>query len=100
MPDDPKITDMDPVQKIWAYENWAADQNDDIELAKNHAYLLGSFWNPEAVQEMTNANVHESSEEDFEESLNIITDFNKEMEDKAPKRRRQKAKLIQQNPQG
>ena len=51
-PDDPRITDMDQVQKIWMFENWLADQEDLAELAKNHAYLLASFSNPEAVKEL------------------------------------------------
>jgi hypothetical protein len=77
MPDDPKITDMDPVQKIWAYENWAADQNDDIELAKNHAYLLASFSNPEAVKQILgNDNIHESTEDEFEESSRMVREMN------------------------
>ena len=65
---------MDPVQKIWLYEQWLGDHRDDAELAKNHAYLLGSFWNAEAVQQMMNPNVHESTDEDFEESLKMVKD--------------------------
>lgn len=64
---------MDPVQKIWMYNNWIADQEDKAEITKNHAYLIGSFWNPEAVKEMMgDGNVHASSEEDFEESIEIV----------------------------
>jgi hypothetical protein len=71
--DDPRITDMDPVRKIWMFNNWIADQNDKAELAKNHAYLVASFWDPEAVKQVTGeGNVHESSEEEFEESLEIV----------------------------
>lgn len=68
---------MDPVQKIWLYENWVADQNDLAELAKNHAYLLGSFSNPEAVKQMMGeGNVHVSSDDEFEESTQIVRDMN------------------------
>lgn len=65
---------MDPVQKLWMYNNYIADQNDNAELAKNHAYLLASFWNPEAVQKIlgNSGNVHESSDEEYEESLKIV----------------------------
>lgn len=92
---------MDPVLKMWLYEQWLGDHRDDAELAKNHAYLLGSFSNPEAVQSMMNDNVHESSDEDFDESLKMVTDFKfPEMEDKkAPKRKRKKANLVSQQPQ-
>ena len=90
---------MDPVQKIWLYYQWLGDQRDDAELAKNHAYLLGSFWNPEAVREMTNANVHESTDEELEESMKIVesTDIRAMMaemsENKPIKRRRNRATL-------
>lgn len=64
---------MDPVLKIWMYENWLADQNDKAELAKNHAYLLASFDHPEEVKKILgDGNVHESTEEDFNESLKIV----------------------------
>jgi hypothetical protein len=71
-PDDPRIVNMDPVQKRWMYENWVADQNDEIELAKNHAYLLASFSNPEAVKKIMKGNDYESTEEEFEESTEIV----------------------------
>jgi hypothetical protein len=64
---------MDPVQKMWMYQNWLADQSDQAELAKNHAYLLGSFWDPEAVKQlMGQGNVHISTDEEFEESTRIV----------------------------
>lgn len=63
---------MDPVQKRWMYENWIADQNDEAELAKNHAYLLASFSNPEAVKKIMKGNDYESTEEEFEESSEIV----------------------------
>lgn len=76
-PDDPFITDMDPVQKIWMFENWLADQNDQAELAKNHAYLLASFSHPEAVKQILgDGNVHESTDEEFEESSKMVRDMN------------------------
>ena len=75
-PDDPRIVDMDPVQKIWMYENWLGDQNDDAELAKNHAYLLASFWNPEAVKQiMGEGNTHDSTDEEFEESSRMVREM-------------------------
>jgi hypothetical protein len=74
-PDDERITDMDPVQKLFMYENWLADRKDDAELAKNHAYLLASFWNPEAVKQLVDGgNTHESTEDEFEESSRMVTD--------------------------
>jgi hypothetical protein len=88
---------MDPVQKMWFYEHWLGNHRDEAELAKNHAYLLGSFWNPQAVQQMLNPNVHESSDEDFDESTRMIEAANKALDmSEAPTKRKKKrkAKLI------
>jgi hypothetical protein len=63
------------------YENWLADQADVAELAKNHAYLLGSFWNPEAVKQMMDSGTHQSTEAEFEESSNIVRDYSKALEE-------------------
>ena len=72
-PDDPFITEMDPVLKVWMFQNWLEDQKDKSELAKNHAYLIGSFWNPEAVKElMGQGNVFESTAEEFDESSDLV----------------------------
>jgi len=99
LPDDPFITEMDPVLKIWLFNNWIADQNEEAELAKNHAYLLASFSHPEAVKElMGQGNVHESSDEEYEESLNMVRnqslDLFKLKEDKPVRRRRRKPVAI------
>lgn len=97
MPDDPKVTEMDPVQKMWMYNMWIADQNDMIELAKNHAYLAASFDHPEAVRTIvTGAGTHVSSDEEYEESLQIVRNSALKIEqlENAPvqKRRRKKRK--------
>ena len=90
---------MDPVLKLWLYEQWLGDHRDDAELAKNHAYLLGSFWNAEAVQEMMNSNTHESTDEELAESMKMVEDNDiralfKKMEDqRKPKKRRRRATL-------
>jgi hypothetical protein len=88
---------MDLVLKIWLYYHWLGDHRDDAELAKNHAYLLGSFWNAEAVREMMSQNVHESSDDELEESMKMVTetDLRKQIpqETGAVKRRRRRATL-------
>jgi hypothetical protein len=90
LPNDAFITEMDPILKLWLYEQWLGDHRDDAELAKNHAYLLGSFWNSEAVQQMLNDNVHESSDEDYAESLRMVRETNLKLlqTEKEPKKRR------------
>jgi len=98
LPSDPFISEMDPVLKMWLYQNWLGDHKDQAELAKNHAYLLGSFSNPEAVQKMMEGNSHESSEEDFEDTWKIIEESKQieleEKETKKPKKKRKKATLV------
>jgi hypothetical protein len=69
---------MDPLLKMWMYHQWLGDHRDEAELAKNHAYLLGSFTNPEAVKQMTEGMTHESSDEDFEKSLQMVKDANRQ----------------------
>jgi hypothetical protein len=64
---------MDPVLKIWMFQNWQVDQKEQIELAKNHAYLIGSFTNPDAVKELLDSgNKFTSTEDDFEESSKMV----------------------------
>lgn len=76
MPDDPKINDMDPVLRLWMYYNWLEDIKEKVEITKNHAYLIGSFTNPEAVKSMMDdhKNSVSVSEEEFEESSKMILD--------------------------
>ena len=82
-PDDPRILEMDPVQKMWMFQNWQADQLDQAELAKNHAYLLASFSNPEAVKQlMGQGSVHMSTDEEFEESTRIVQQANEALKRK------------------
>lgn len=94
-PDDPKIVDLDPVQKRWMYENWIADQNDEAELAKNHAYLLASFSNPEAVKKVMKGNDYESTEAEFNESSEIVRKarIKSEIKSKSPTKRTRRRKL-------
>jgi len=67
---------MDPVQRLWMFNHWVGDQNDQAELAKNHAYLLASFDHPEAVKELVGGgDVHQSTEEEFEESSQMVREM-------------------------
>ena len=93
--DDPRITDMDPVQKLWMYENWLADQIDKVELAKNHAYLLASFSHPEAVQKILGGgNTHESTDEELDETSKIIRDINLKALSKEKITKRKRKRLL------
>jgi len=85
---------MDPVQKIWMYENWIADQNDQVDLAKNHAYLLASFSHPDAVKQILgDGNTHISTDEEFEETSKMVLEANRKVEDNKKIRKRKNRKL-------
>ena len=92
MPDNPIIDKMDPFLRLWMFYNWIEDQNDDVELVKNHAYLLGSFWNPEAVAKLTgnDENSHKSTDEEFEASTKMIQMEIEQEELNKPKRKRRR----------
>lgn len=58
---------------MWMYFNWLEDQNEKNELAKNHAYIIGSFINPEAVKQLVGSDkMAASTDEEFEETLNMV----------------------------
>lgn len=64
---------MDPVMKLWMFNNWLEDGNENIELFKHHGYLIGSFINPEAVKSLTGGgNSYSVSEEEFDETTKMV----------------------------
>lgn len=76
------------------FENWMADTNETAELAKNHAYLVGSFNNPEAVRKILgeDGNDHKLSEEEFDASTKLILEDGKKQENKSLKKKKRKLK--------
>ena len=54
--------------RAWMFYSWAEDYNDEFELLKNQAYLIGSFTNPEAVKRILGqgVEVHKSTDEEFD----------------------------------
>lgn len=90
LPDDDIIENLDPAVRLWMFYNWVEDQNDDVELVKNHAYLIGSFINPEAVSKLTGGagtQKHISTDEEFEASTRMINDKPIESQKKVRRRR-------------
>lgn len=75
---------MDPVQKIWMFNNWIEDKSEEYELSKHNAYTTASFTNPEGVHKMvSDEGKYESTEEEFEESTMLMKQHNKIQEDLA-----------------
>lgn len=87
---------MDPITRMWMFNNWLEDTNDNVELFKHHGYLIGSFFNPEAVKSLTGAgNSYSTSDEEFEETSKMVSEVIREQIEmqaaqKVRKRRRKK----------
>jgi len=86
---------MDPILKMWMFQNWIADRDDLAELGKNHAYLVGSFHNPEAVRKMLDQdNKYASSDEEFEASTKLmLQDRKSQMESESKKKRKRNVRV-------
>ncbi len=95
MPDDPLITEMDPVQRSWMFNSWIEDRKENIEFQKNHAYLIGGFANPAMLSKILDKdnNTIESSDEAFEKSLEIVKSSRKNTENKTSLKRRRHKKI-------
>jgi hypothetical protein len=76
---------MDSMMKLYLYNHWIEDQNEQVELLKDHGMLIGFFTNPEAVQNMLKGTTIAVSDENVEATMKLIRD-----QDKAPKHRRRK----------
>lgn len=100
-PDDPRITEMDPVTKGWMFQNWLEDKNELYELSKHNAYISGSFVNPEAVSKLIDdSSTISSDEEEFEEATQMVLSGNipelgilKKEENTNQRKRKRKLKL-------
>lgn len=92
--DDPWFDELDPVLKVYMYEHWCRDKEEEFELARSTAILIGSFTNPSAAQDMLKSENPDfaSSDKDFEQSLKIIEESKKKEEQK--KRKRQRRKVV------
>lgn len=97
IPDDPKITEMNPVTKMWMFYNWIEDHNDEYEQLKNQGILIGSFTNPEQAQKMlgTGVSTFKSTDAEFDAFSNkLIEDNRRELEDKSKNNHRRRKKKI------
>lgn len=89
--DDPWFDEIDPILKIYMYEHWCKDKEEAFEMARSQSILIGSFSNPAAAKDMlkTENPDFQSSDEDFERSLQLIEESKKQI-----KRKRQKRKVM------
>ncbi len=95
MPDDPEIEEMDPIMKMWMFNNWIEDSNENIELLKHTGYLIGSFIDPKAARELAEKPSISSTDEVFEETFKEIAENNKRQEEikNMPVKRRKRKKV-------
>lgn len=91
--DSPWFDELDPVLKVYMYEHWCRDKEEEFELARSQSILIGSFTNPSAAQDMLKSENPDfaSSDEDFERSLQMIKESKK---NQVRKRKRQQRKII------
>lgn len=91
--DNPWFDELDPVLKVYMYEHWCRDKEEEFEMARSQSILIGSFTNPSAAQDMLKAESPDfaSSDEDFERSLEMIKESKK---NQGRKRKRQQRKII------
>lgn len=79
---------MNPIEMAFMQYHWNEDHNEAWKLLEQNAYLTASFMNPEGVKKAmgTDADQHASSDEEFEKTLQQITEYNQELD-------KEKAKL-------
>ena len=67
MPDDPE---ENVYLKIWLFHGWAIKIETYNQTMRNHAILIGSFFNPEEARKLSKKDNpdYETSEDDFEGS--------------------------------
>lgn len=92
--DDPWFDEINPFLKVYMYEHWCRDKEEQFEMARSQAILIGSFSNPTAARDMLKSENPDfaSSDVDFEKSLQMIEDGKKNDDQK--KRKRQKRKVL------
>src|SRR6201986_485174 len=95
LPNDEWFEKIDPVLKLWLYESWRKDLEEENEFARSYAILQGSFANPEMASKMIKSENpdFESSDEDFERLSKQMLDQNRK-EDIQNNRRRKRKKII------
>jgi hypothetical protein len=96
LPDDPELEDMDPVMKMWMFNNWLEDYSDEYKLLENQGYLIGSFINPEMVKKILgkDAKTFEASDEAFEKFSKELFDNNRKEDEEAAKTMKRRRKRM------
>lgn len=98
MPDDQDLEEMDPVMRMYMFYHWLEDNNEKIELFKQHGYLIGSFTNPEAVKHLVEGNTYETSDEEFDKTSEMVSEVIRQKDlqaqEVASPRKRKRKKVV------
>jgi hypothetical protein len=91
--DDPMITELAPLERLWYFEHWIKNQEDQAKLAQQHAFLLASFDHPEEVRKMTDeSSKFTSTDAELEESMRLVKEGNEALN----KPRKRKRKIVKE----
>jgi len=93
MPDDPFYEDINPYLKVWLYESWLHEKEQESESLRNQAIFIGSFSNPEMAQKIIKIESPDYKATDLDETSKMIHEqILEEEETKNPGRNRRKKK--------
>lgn len=97
LPNDDWFEDLDPVLRLWLYESWCRDLEEQNEFARSYAILQGSFTNPDLAHKMIKSENpdFETSDEDFEKISKQMVENNRKQD--GGHRRRRKTIVNQQD---
>lgn len=81
--------------RAWMFHNWYEDYSDEYKLLENQGMLIGSFIDPQAAKKMLGigAEVHSSSDEEFDALSKKIADASKADQENKKKDRRRRRKI-------
>jgi len=89
---------MNPLMKLYLYENWCEDLVEKNEFAKNYGTFIGAFSNIEMARAITGegrTNIQSSSEDfDLEELENIRNHTVKKIDNKKEEPRRHRRRVV------
>lgn len=95
LPDDPFYERINPYLKVWLYESWLHEKELEIEKLKQHAILIGSFFNPEAANRMVKDEQPDFKSTDLDETNKIVREKIMEQEkEKKTGKKRKKRKVV------
>ncbi len=81
---------MDPVLKQWMFEHWIQDKNDAAKLGSELVYLLAMFDHPDQVKQIKGQGAHTSTDEEFEETTEMVKQINRVVDESKNKRTRRR----------